>query len=60
MKVFSKPIHTLFHGELYHLNKLIGINEAYTLTVDFLLKEHMGLKRLKESVFNYSVLQEER
>lgn len=60
MKVFSKPIHTSFLGELYHLNKLIGINEAYTLTVDLLLKEYMGIKRLKESIFNYSLLQKER
>jgi len=52
MKVFSKPIETLLLRELYHLNKLIGINEAYTLTVDLLLKKHIGLKKLKEDTSN--------
>lgn len=52
MMVISKPIQALLIGESYHLNKLIGINEAYTFTVDLLLKEHMGLKKLKESISN--------
>lgn len=56
----SVSLYTLFLGELYNLNKLIGINEAYTLSVDLLLKKHMGLKRLRASIFNYSLLQEER
>lgn len=48
MKVFSKLIDALFLKEFYHQNKLIWINGACALTVDLLLKEDMGLKRLKE------------
>lgn len=45
MEVFSKPIQTLLLRESYHLNKLIGINEAYASTVDLMLKKHMELKK---------------
>lgn len=52
MEVFSKPIQTLLLRESYHLNKLIGINEAYASTVDLMLKKHMELKKLKENISN--------
>lgn len=42
----SVSLHTHYSlGGFYHLKKLIGVNEVYTLTIDFLLEEHMGLKK---------------